>query len=53
MNSDKKELIIRNAKIEDAESIVKCKNKISEYIVCEINNKVVGFLRFGKYWNYF
>ena len=31
-----------------AESIEKCKNKISEYIVCEMDNKVVGFLRFGK-----
>lgn len=30
------------------ESIKKCKNKINEYLVCEIENKVVGFLRFGK-----
>lgn len=25
-----------------------CKSKINEYIVCEIENKVVGFLKFGK-----
>lgn len=31
-----------------SESIEKCKNKINEYIVCEIENKVVGFLRCGK-----
>ena len=30
------------------ESIQKCKNKINEYIICEIDGKVVGFLRFGK-----
>ncbi len=30
------------------ESIEKCKSKINEYIVCEIENKVVGFLRYGK-----
>ena len=30
------------------ESIVKCINKINEYIVCEVNGEVVGFLRFGK-----
>ncbi len=29
------------------ESIEKCKNKISDYIVCEIDNSVVGFLRYG------
>ena len=29
------------------ESIEKCKNKISKYIVCEINNLVIGFLRYG------
>ena len=32
----------------EEESIEKCKNKLNEYIVCKINNKVVGFLRFGK-----
>lgn len=31
----------------DANSIEKCKKKINEYIVYEINNKVVGFARFG------
>lgn len=31
-----------------SESIEKCKNKINEYIVCEMENKVVGFLRCGK-----
>ena len=31
-----------------SESIEKCKNKINEYIVCEVENKVVGFLRYGK-----
>lgn len=30
------------------ESIEKCKRKINEYIVCEIDDEVVGFLRFGK-----
>lgn len=40
--------ILENLELKKEESIVKCKNKISEYIVCEINNKVVGFLRFGK-----
>ena len=25
-----------------------CKSKINEYIVCEIENKVVGFLKFGN-----
>ena len=30
------------------ESVKKCKNKINEYIVCKINNQVVGFLRFGR-----
>lgn len=30
------------------ESIAKCLNKISEYIVCEIDENVVGFLRFGR-----
>lgn len=30
------------------ESIEKCKNKISEYIVCEVDNLVVGFLRYGS-----
>lgn len=25
-----------------------CKSRINEYIVCEIENKVVGFLKFGK-----
>ena len=31
-----------------SESIEKCKNKINEYIVFEVENKVVGFLRYGK-----
>ena len=30
------------------ENIKKYKNKISEYIVCEIDNNIVGFLKYGK-----
>ncbi len=30
------------------ENIKKCKSKISEYIVCEIDNNIVGFLKYGK-----
>lgn len=37
-----------NLEQKELESIEKCKNKIKEYLVCEIDNKVVGFLRYGK-----
>lgn len=39
---------LKKLKQKKLESIEKCKNKINEYIVCEIENKVVGFLRCGK-----
>ena len=39
---------LENLSEKKEESIEKCKNKINEYIVCKINNQVVGFLRFGK-----
>ncbi|CDF10997.1 gCN5-related N-acetyltransferase [Mycoplasma sp. CAG:776] len=39
---------LKNLKEKEEESIEKCKSKINEYIVCKINNQVVGFLRFGK-----
>ena len=39
---------LENLSKKEDESIEKCKNKINEYIVCKINNQVVGFLRFGK-----
>ena len=39
---------LENLSKKEEESIEKCKNKINEYIVCKINNQVVGFLRFGK-----
>lgn len=32
----------------DKESIKKCRDKISQYAVCEINNKVVAMIRYGK-----
>lgn len=38
---------LNNLKITD-ESIEKCQKKIKEYIVYEIDNKIVGFLRYGK-----
>lgn len=39
---------LKKIKQKKSESIEKCKNKINEYIVCEMENKVVGFLRCGK-----
>ena len=39
---------LNNLTKKEEESIEKYKNKLNEYIVCKINNKVVGFLRFGK-----
>ncbi len=39
---------LNNLEQKKDESIEKCKNEINEYIVCEINNEVIGFLRFGK-----
>lgn len=39
---------LENLSKTEEESIEKCKNKINEYIVCKINNRIVGFLRFGK-----
>ena len=39
---------LENLSEKKEESIEKCKNKINEYIVCKINNQVVGFLRHGK-----
>lgn len=39
---------LENLSEKEEESIEKCKNKINEYIVCKINDQVVGFLRFGK-----
>ena len=39
---------LEELKTKKTESIEKCKIKINEYIVCEIEDKVVGFLRFGK-----
>ena len=38
---------LNNLKITD-ESIEKCQKKIKEYIVYEIDNNIVGFLRYGK-----
>ena len=40
--------VLKKLEQKKSESIEKCKNKISEYIVCEMENKVVGFLRYGK-----
>ena len=40
--------VLKKLEQKKSESIEKCKNKISEYIVCEMGNKVVGFLRYGK-----
>ena len=40
--------ILKKLEQKKFESIEKCKSKINEYIVCEIENKVVGFLRYGK-----
>lgn len=42
------EKLLNNLDNKKEESIEKCKNKINEYIVYEINNKVVGFLKYGK-----
>ena len=39
---------LENLSEKEEESMKKCKNKINEYIVCKINDQVVGFLRFGK-----
>ena len=39
---------LNNLTKKEEESIEKYKNNLNEYIVCKINNKVVGFLRFGK-----
>lgn len=40
--------ILSNLEQKKEESIEKCKTKIKEYLVCEIDDKVVGFLRYGK-----
>lgn len=40
--------VLKKLEQKKSESIEKCKNKISEYIVCEMENKVIGFLRYGK-----
>ena len=34
--------------VNDEVSIKKCENKINEYAVCEIDNKIVGIVRYGK-----
>ena len=34
--------------INNEESILKCQNKINEYAICEIDNNVVGMIRYGK-----
>ncbi len=39
---------LKNLKNKKEESIEKCKNKINEYVVCKIDNQVIGFLRYGK-----
>ena len=39
---------LRSLKSSEEESIKKCEQKIAEYIVCRINRRVVGFLRFGS-----
>ena len=39
---------LNNLKPNDPISINKCKNKIDEYLVYEVNNNVVGFIRYGK-----
>ena len=39
---------LENLKNKKEESIEKCKNKINEYVVCKIDNQVIGFLRYGK-----
>lgn len=31
----------------NSNTIQNCKNKINEYVVCELNNRVVGFARYG------
>ena len=38
---------LNNLKV-TSESIAKCQKKIEQYIVYEIDNKVVGFIRYGK-----
>ena len=37
-----------NLDINDEISIQKCEAKIKEYAVCEIDNKIVGIVRYGK-----
>ncbi len=34
--------------INDENSIMKCEAKINEYAVCEMDNKIVGIIRYGK-----
>ena len=33
---------------EDEKSIQKCREKINEYVVCELNDKIVAIARYGK-----
>lgn len=39
--------ILENLESKYDESVIKCQNKINEYLVYEKDNKIVGFLRFG------
>ncbi len=41
-------VLLENLEKQRSESIMKCKNKINEYVICEIDDNVVGFLRYGK-----
>ncbi len=41
-------IFLKKLSQKENESIKKCQNKINEYLVCKINDKVVGFLRFGQ-----
>lgn len=39
--------LLNNLELKKDESIIKCQNNIEEYIVYELNSKIVGFLRYG------
>ncbi len=39
--------VLANLESKYDESVIKCQNKINEYLVYEKDNKIVGFLRFG------
>lgn len=39
---------LENLESKKEKSVNKCKNKINEYAVCEIESKVIGFIWYGK-----